>query len=289
MSDYYYPDVNDPSIGDMKMFTTFIHAPYSTWATYRRPSNIYARATNRFVLPYPNNFNTLNNILYTNSPSIQIRAVEEVMRAGTSMDEAMAAKMKEGNKAGFGPPGNPGIPTPAPGAVSAIGRLAGHHATAGGELLESFLTGGNVFRADHTETVLKPGCRRTHVFEYTFIAKTQESALNAAKIALMFQAKAHPGAYTKSIYTMNHPDIWIFGISPTPMESVTWWDGYGLTSVLSRVDVNRSPIQNIPYYINHSTEGYIPLAINLKLTFIELEPAFNFEDWGLQVRSQKDV
>jgi hypothetical protein len=289
MADYYYPDPSDPSIGDMRIFTTFIHAPYSTWATYRRPSSIYARRTNAIILPYPNNFNTLNNILYTNSPSIQIRAVEEVMRAGTGMPLSMQEKMKEGNANGFGPPGNPGIPTPAPGAVSALGRLAGHHATAGGELLESFLTGGNVFRADHTETVLKPGCRRTHVFEYTFIAKTEASALAASKIALLFQGKAHPGAYTKSIYTMNHPDIWIFGISDTPFKSTNWWDGYGLTSVLSRVDINRSPIQNIPYYIKTGTSGIVPLAINIKLTFIELEPAFNFNDWGLQVRSQKDV
>lgn len=274
-----FPAENDPSIGDMNLFTTFAFAPYSTWATYRTPGSVYARASKQIVLPYPNNFNTLNNILYTNSPSIQIRGVEEVMKnlGGIKIDEKGSKKGGEG----AGTISN---------AIASLGKLAAQNVIAAGELAESFMTGGNVFRADHTETVLKPGCRRTHVFEFTLVAKTPQSAKNAADIALMFQTKAHPGAFTRSIYTMNHPDIWIFSIGPDIGKTQRYWDGQGLTSVLSRVDINRSPIQNIPYYIDAgSGTGIIPMAINIKLLFTELEPAFAVNDTDLQVRSAKDL
>ena len=59
-------------------------------------------------------------------------------------------------------------------------------------------------------------------------------------------------------------------------------DGFALPSVLTTVDINRAPIQNTPYVI-----GTNPLAINIKLNFIELEPAFRDTSLNLKSRSQR--
>jgi hypothetical protein len=293
MVQYTLPDQHDSSIGDVNLFTTFAHANYSTWASKRTRASVWERRNGSIVLPYPNNFNTLNNILYSNSPSIQIRAVENIM--GTSVDPDVR---QDSERRGFAgsfsrsktsrselKDANAGTIAKT---LSNVGRLAAQNIIASGELFESFMTGGNVFRVDHTETVLKPGCRRTHVFEFTLIPKTPASAYQASEIALVFQAAAHPGSFTESIYTMNHPDLWIFGIAKKPYFADSYWDGWGLPSVLNRVDINRSPIQNIPYFINDTSGNRVPLAINIKLMFTELEPAFNYDGRELRNRSSKD-
>lgn len=278
-----FPARDDTSQWDVPVWITFYSANYSTWASKRVPSQIASYPNNIIALPYPTTFNTLNSIPYKNAPSIQMRGIEKMLRGG-QRDEAKAAT--EGGQQAAEEP-------------SLLG-LAAENAKASNELLESFMTGGNVFRFDHTETVLEPGCRRVHRFEFNLVAKTLNSAKMASKIALCFQASAHPGNFTKSIYTMNHPDIWIFGISDTIGDFNPNLDGFGLTSVLRGVDINRSPIQNLPYTLSDSatissagpSALKYPLAINIKLEFQELEPALNwgvYEDYDtLAIRSQKD-
>jgi hypothetical protein len=154
------------------------------------------------------------------------------------------------------------------------------------EKTESFLRGGNVMTFDHMETVLQPGGRRTHRFEFNLIAKTEASAGTATDIALTFQTLMHPGANTESIYTQTHPSLWMITAGNTENSvfgsDFGRLDGFALPSVLTTVDINRAPIQNTPYVI-----GTNPLAINIKLNFIELEPAFRDTSLNLKSRSQR--
>jgi hypothetical protein len=282
-----FPHETDASSKDVPMWVTFYSANYSTWAAYRTPQAVTTDWNYRIVLPYPTNFNTLNRIPYTNSASIQMRGVETALRS-LGLSRRSDSVGNGSTPKGFGGQYSPSVDKDNQGrSLDAIGRMAAQSTIASGELFESFMTGGNVFRFDHTETVLKPGCRRTHVFEFNMISKTPDSARAASRIANAFQANAHPGAFTRSIYTMTHPDIWVFGISSTPGDSESQLDGQGLTSVLERVDINRSPIQNIPYNILLGGARY-PLAINLKLYFTELEPALNLDGENLIIRSQKE-
>lgn len=284
-----FPDAADASSMDIPLWTTFYCANYSTWAEYRTPQQVQLDYNYRIVLPYPTTFNTLNQIPYTNSPSIQMRGVEEILK-GLGMGRGQPITEERLKDAAKGFEGKKKSSSDESGSNNVINRMASfalQESIAGGEMFESFMTGGNVFRMDHTEMVLKPGCRRTHVFEFNLVAKTGKSAELASRIANAFQANAHPGAFTRSIYTMTHPDIWTFGISPNPGESAWQIDGQGLTSVLVGVDINRAPIQNIPYNIFYGGYSY-PLATNIKLKFVELEPALNFDGESLIMRSQKD-
>lgn len=277
-----FPARDDITAYDIPAWITFWSANYSTWASKRLPDQIKSYPNNIIALPYPTSFNTLNNIPYKNSPSIQMRGIERLLTGRTSVSKDDKENQINNPDQTFGMERDAQLSTQ--------------------ELRESFITGGNVFRFDHTETVLTPGCRRVHTFEFNLIAKTVQSARAASRIAAAFQANAHPGAFTKSIYTMTHPDIWVFGIGNTIGTSNIAMDGQGLTSVLTRVDINRSVIQNYPYTITDTTSsvpgslGYgaqYPLATNIKLSFIELEPALNWGIYGgydtLVVRSQKDT
>ena len=149
---------------------------------------------------------------------------------------------------------------------------AAEFATGLTEKAKSFFSGGNVITFDHMETVLSPGGRRTHLFEYNLIAKTIASAQQANEIALAFQSNMHPIADTASIYTMRHPFLWYF----VTEQGGRYFDGDPMVSVLNSVDVNRVPIQNLPYYIvgNVGSVQKMPLGLNIKLAFTELEPAF---------------
>ena len=279
-----FPARDDVTQYDIPAWITFWSANYSTWASKRIPNQVRAYPNNIIALPYPTTFNTLNTIPYRNSPSVQMRGIEALLKGKptTGPDRTAADEAVRSNQA------------------AEIG-LDKDAAVSRTELKESFYTGGNVWRFDQMETVLQPGCRRVHSFEFNLVAKTIESAKQAARIAAAFQANAHPGNFTQSIYTMNHPDIWVFGIGNVIGSSNIAMDGQGLTSVLARVDINRSPIQNYPYTVTESgvlpgSQGYgkqYPLATNIKLSFIELEPALN---WGvydgfdyLAIRSQKDI
>jgi hypothetical protein len=155
-----------------------------------------------------------------------------------------------------------------------LGTL-GQQITATKELASSFFSGGSVIRFDHFETILEPGARRTHSFEINMVAKNEAQAKVANTIALIFQNNCFPIANTESLLTMQHPYIWYFEATSTKAGFFPdYWDGTPLTSVLKQVDINRSPILNTPF----TTPNYRPIALNIKLLFVELEPAMQAGD-----------
>ena len=85
---------------------------------------------------------------------------------------------------------------------------------------------------------------------------------------------------------MGHPPLWYFFANGDNIDPIRWyWDGNPLVSVLRSVDVNRSPIGRTPFM----TPDFTPLAVNIKLQFIELEPAMQLGDGttGLLSRSER--
>jgi len=149
----------------------------------------------------------------------------------------------------------------------------------------AFAEGLGIFSYDHVETVLTPGARRTHVFDMNLVAKTAAHAEAISKIGLAFQTYMYPGTFTESILNMTHPPLWYFYASGTNISPVKWyWDGNPLVSVLESVDINHSPISNTPFM----TTDYKPLAINIKLQFIELEPAMQLGDGTLGLLSRSE-
>lgn len=164
---------------------------------------------------------------------------------------------------------------------SLIGTLY-QELTATKELASSFFSGGGVIRFDHMETILDPGGRRSHSFDINLFARTPAEAEEANSIALTFQANMYPIAGTDSLLTMYHPPLWYFEAMSenTNIESYHYyWDGNALPSVLKSVDINRSAILNTPF----TTKDYKPLGVNIKLLFIELEPAMQRGYAGGQV------
>jgi hypothetical protein len=151
-----------------------------------------------------------------------------------------------------------------------LGTL-GQQIAATKELASSFFSGGSIIRFDHFETILEPGARRTHSFEINMVAKNEKQAKIANTIALIFQNNCFPIANTASLLTMKHPYIWCFEATSTNKSNFVpdYWDGQPLPSVLKQVDINRSPILNTPF----TTPNYRPIALNIKLLFVELEPA----------------
>jgi hypothetical protein len=251
---YTFPKPDDPSHDDVRQWITFWASDYSTFSSKRTPEALISNHFNKISLPYPGIFNTQNQIEYSNMPTPQVKALEIGMFGSLQQ--------------------------------SLLGTI---------EKTESFLRGGNVMTFDHMETVLQPGGRRTHRFEFNLIGKSSKSSLEAAKIANVFQTLMHPGFNTGSIYTQTHPALWVFTVADLDQSGAAAWsqdsgflDGSGLPSVLTSVDINRAPIQNIPYVVS-GVDGYgVPLAINIKLSFIELEPAFHGTgDGALFNRSQR--
>ena len=161
-----------------------------------------------------------------------------------------------------------------------LGTL-GQQITATKELASSFFSGGSVIRFDHFETILEPGARRTHSFEINMVAKNEDQAKMANAIALIFQNNCFPIANTESLLTMRHPYLWYFEATSTDAVHFVpdYWDGTPLPSVLKQVDINRSPILNTPF----ATPNYSPIALNIKLLFVELEPAMQLGDGSLRL------
>ena len=171
-----------------------------------------------------------------------------------------------------------------------IGALIGAQAAATAELASSFFSGGGVLRFDHFESILSPGARRTHTFNINLISKNKEEADVATLISLAFQSNVFPIA-TNNFLTMRHPPLWWFRCnvmtgSPNRLLQNTW-DGQPLQSVLRTVDINRAPILNTPF----AGSDFQPIAINIKLSFIELEPALqdgNGENGQWQIISRSE-
>jgi hypothetical protein len=153
------------------------------------------------------------------------------------------------------------------------------------EMDNSYTQGLGIVSYDHLETVLTPGARRTHRFELNLVAKNSSQAYTINNIARAFQTYMFPSAFTESILNMAHPPLWAFYASgPATFEQSKFWDGDPLVSVLQSVDINHSPIQNLPIM----TPDFIPLAVNIKLTFLELEPAMQLGDGSLGLISRSE-
>lgn len=167
---------------------------------------------------------------------------------------------------------------------SLLGTL-GQQISATKELASSFFSGGGVIRFDHFETVLEPGARRTHAFDINLVAKNANQAESANSIALIFQTNVFPLAATTSLLTMLHPPLWYFEASGNSKKiTPDYWDGSPLPCVLKSVDINRSPILNTPF----TTLDFKPLAVNIKLVFIELEPAMQPGDGSVSLLSRAE-
>lgn len=234
---------------DIPVWITFYVADYSTFNERRTRSAIKGRPFGTITLPYPRQFNTLNSQNYTAGGSLNVQSVETGNLLGTLGQQITATK----------------------------------------ELAQSFFSGGGVIRFDHMETVLEPGARRTHAFDINMIAKNAAEADEINAIALTFQANMYPLADTGSLLTMRHPPLWYFealtkGGDINISSYRNYWDGDPLPCVLKAVDINRSPILNIPF----ATENFKPLGINVKLTFIELEPAMQAGNFTSELISRAE-
>lgn len=150
------------------------------------------------------------------------------------------------------------------------------------EKQNSFTQGLGIISYDHAETLLTPGARRTHLFDMNLVAKTQAQANTISNIGLAFQTYMYPSAFTESILNMGHPPLWCFFAAGT--KTPWYWDGNPLVSVLQSVDINRSPISSLPFM----TPDFTPLAINIKLRFIELEPAMQTGTGSLGLFSRSE-
>ena len=167
-----------------------------------------------------------------------------------------------------------------------IGALIGDQIAATAELASSFFSGGGVLRFDHFESILSPGARRTHTFNINLISKNEDESDSANAIALAFQTNVFPIA-TNNYLTMRHPPLWWFrsmvtGIADWDIQ--TAWDGQPLPCVLRTVDINRSPILNTPFV----GSNFKPVALNIKLSFIELEPALQRGDGSFNIVSRSE-
>jgi len=246
-----FPPKNDPFERDVPVWMAFYVAEYSTFNKNRTRAAVKNGAFGKILIPYPKEHATLNSQNYTAGGSLNVQSVETGSLLGTLAQQITGTK----------------------------------------ELFNSFLSGGSVIRFDHFETILEPGARRTHAFNINFMAKTKAQAEAANAIALTFQANMYPIAGTQSLLTMNHPPLWYFeAVVPNgsgygvPYAPALYWDGHPLVSVLKNVDINRSPIINTPF----TTSDFRPLAINVKLTFIELEPAMAPGDGSANIISRSE-
>lgn len=252
---YYFPPKNDPFYQDIPVWMTFYCAQWSTFNSARTRSAVVNNAQLVINVPYPKEMRTANTQNYTSGNSLNVQLVETGSLTGTLAQQISATK----------------------------------------ELAQSFLSGGSIIRFDHMETILEPGARRTHVFNIDMIAKNEEQETAANYIALVFQTNVFPLASTASLLTMRHPPIWYFQATKINYQTgglvgsrgkfiPHFWDGDPLVSVLKSVDINRSPILNTPF----TSPNYRPIAINIKLTFIELEPALQEGFGALQLGSRAE-
>ena len=247
--EFTFPPNNSTFHRDIPVWMKFYCADYSTFARNRTRASITSSAYVTLTIPYPQQHNTLNSQSYQAGGSLNVRAIEK------------------------------GI----------LGNLIGEQIAATAELANSFFSGGGVLRFDHFESILSPGARRTHTFNINLISKNEEESFQANKIALCFQTNVFPVALDNYL-TMRHPPLWYFksivtDIRADPgLETQTAWDGQPLACVLRSVDINRSPILNTPFI----GSDFKPVALNIKLSFIELEPALQKGDGSLNIISRSE-
>lgn len=249
-STYQFPPKNDPFENDVPVWMSFYVSEYSTFNKNRTRAWVKSNAYGKIIVPYPKEQATLNSQNYTAGGSLNVQSLESGLLS-TLKEQVAATK----------------------------------------ELFNSFLSGGSIIRFDHFETILEPGARRTHVFNLNFISKTKAQAQAANAIALTFQSNMYPIGGTESLLTMRHPPLWYFeAVVPkgnsegVPYAPSLYWDGHPLVSVLKSVDINRSPIINTPFM----TPDFRPVALNVKLVFIELEPAMQPGDGSANIISRAE-
>jgi len=245
-----FPPVGDPYEQEVPIWMSFKVGYYSTFSKNRTLGYIKSNAYGEIRVPYPSKMATRDEQNYTSGGSLNIRAVE------------------------LG------------GGINAITESFSQELSAKAELKKSFYSGGGVVRFDHLETVLQPGARRVHSFSLNLMAKTRAQAQAASEIASTFQTNTYPIATRGSILTMLHPPLWAMEAigENLPTDNHKYWDGQPLVSVLNLVDINRAPITNVGFI----TPDYYPLAININLQFIELEPALQLGDGSANIFSRSD-
>ena len=166
-------------------------------------------------------------------------------------------------------------------------NLIGAQAESTAQLVSSFFSGGGVLRFDHLESVLSPGDRRSHTFNINMVAKSEAEAMAANNIAIAFQTNVYPIS-TNNYLTMLHPPLWHFRADVIGAGSSSAipraWDMMPLVSVLRSVDINKAAILNTPFI----TSNYNPICVNIKLSFIELEPALQKGDGSFNIVSRSE-
>jgi 3',5'-cyclic AMP phosphodiesterase CpdA len=126
------------------------------------------------------------------------------------------------------------------------------------------------------ETVLAPGARRKYRVGMDLIAKTEAQAVQAKTIADTFQKNAFSSWDGGNRLIWQHPPLWVLETVSGGQNTVSGWSPGSLPSVLVSVDINKNPILDTPFNL----PNYHPLAININLQFIELEPAVNNKTTG---------
>jgi len=154
----------------------------------------------------------------------------------------------------------------------------------GNQLVNYFLKGGSSFTYDNMESVLTPGARRKYIVGMDLIAKTEAQAEKAKLIADTFQKNAFSTWEGGNRLIWKHPPLWVLSTTTTQNNTTNskGWDPTGLPSVLTHVDINKNPILDTPFNLSNDH----PLAININLSFVELEPAVNTKAYGLTNRAQ---
>jgi hypothetical protein len=255
--EYQFPPNGDSYFNEIPVWMKFYCAKYSTFSENRTRSNIKKDSYVTIKIPYPQEKTTLNSQDYVKAPTLNVRTVER----------------------GFG----------------GFGEMVSANFNAISESASSFLSGGGVVRFDHFETVLSPGARRTHNFNIMMVGKNKAQTAAANDIAAVFQTNVFPIASNGSILNMLHPPLWYFhaicAVDPVPqsgtksgLDSNVYWDTNPLVSVLKSVDINKSSILNTPF----ASPDYFPIAVNIKLSFIELEPALQKGDGTLNIISRSE-
>lgn len=248
MGNIQFPPNSDPFSNDVPVWMVFYCASYSTFSMNRTRAHIINNAYNKIYIPYPKSHSTMNDQVYISEGSKNNRLIETGDADG--LKDEMFKKMKE--------------------------------------TVNSNLSGGGIVTFDHMETVLSAGARRTHSFDINMVSKSKAQAEAANNIVLTFQTNTFPTISNNSILTMIHPPLWCFKALIMGLEGTTikgdYWDGTPLACVLKSCDINRSPILNTPFI----GSDFNPIAINLKLKFIELEPALQAGDGSLQIISRSE-
>jgi hypothetical protein len=247
---YSFPPKGSPYAAEMTQFYQFWASRWSSFNSKRSRPKIRQEAEVSITLPFPRSVMTDNSVRYN----------EMGAQTGGGFYERVVSDT----------------------ASSPIGALSGgwnfwdylvDTGTAPLSKALSAFTGGDTIPYDDTETNFLPGAKRRHSFEFLLIAKTEQEASIASKIAYTFQLYTHPSANTASNYTMQHPLLWTF--KAYNKKGPSGWDNQPLVSVLQSCRVSKIPFNSIPYSFPNNFQ---PVGTLINLAFVEMEPALRDGD-----------